>query len=67
MFLFFESFQSQNVFILFLFSLKHSYLLVAKITLDINDYYFVSRKNKAIIYVLHTTFDLSLKASTKLM
>ena len=57
MFLFFESFQPQNVFIL-LFSLKHSYLLVAKITLDINDYYFVSRKNKAIIYVLHTTFDL---------
>ena len=65
MFLFFKSFQPQNVFIL-LFSLKHSYLLVA-ITLDINDYHFMSSKNKAIIYVLHTTFDLSLKASTKLM
>ena len=65
MFLFFKSFQPQNVFIL-LFSLKHSYLLVA-ITLDINDYRFMSSKNKAIIYVLHTTFDLSLKASTKLM
>ena len=65
MFLFFKSFQPQNVFIL-LFSLKHSYLLVA-ITLDINDYRFMTSKNKAIIYVLHTTFDLSLKASTKLM
>ena len=65
MFLFFKSFQPQNVFIL-LFSLKHSYLLVA-ITLDINDYRFMSSKNNAIIYVLHTTFDLSLKASTKLM
>ena len=36
MFLFFEGFQFQNVLILFLFSVKHSYLLTAKIALDVN-------------------------------
>ena len=37
MFLFIQGFHPQNVLILFLFSLKYSYLLTAKITYDIND------------------------------
>ena len=37
MFLFFEGFQPQNVLILFLFSIKHLYLLTAKITPGVNN------------------------------
>ena len=37
MFLFFEGFQPQNVVILFLFFIKHSYLLGVKITPDVNN------------------------------
>ena len=36
MVLFSEGFQPQNVRILFLFSMKHTHLLMAKITLDFN-------------------------------
>ena len=36
MFLFLEGFQPQNVCILFLFFLKQSYLLMAKITPNVN-------------------------------
>ena len=37
MFLFFEGFQPQNVLILFLFFMKHSYLLMATVTSDVNN------------------------------
>ena len=38
MFLVFEGFQAQYVLILFLFSLKRSYLVTAKIIRDFNDF-----------------------------
>ena len=38
MFLFFQGFQPQTVFVLFLFPMKHSYLKMAKITPDVNNF-----------------------------
>ena len=43
-FLFFEAFQPQNVVILFLFSLKHSYLLTMKIIPDLSNYLLRSKR-----------------------